>query len=758
MNFSVDYYKDEVRNGFYIPTAIKQAWAANLMVLYEIDRICEKYAITYFADWGSLLGAVRHGGYVPWDDDLDICMKRKDYIRFREVADKELPKEFAIHDFRRKEDHWLFLSRVVNSNSVSFDEDHLNRYHNFPYISVVDIFVKDYIYRDAGKRKEHCKEIKHLIAVADGIVEESFRADVVENELKNIEKRYNISIDRSNTPREKGIIIYDIAEKVMAEVPESEADEIGQIFPMILQGGTGLPKEYYDKAVRLPFENTTIPVPAVYDEMLRNRYGNYLEIHKVWTGHDYPYFEKQKGNLQAVADFSLPEFTFDSCMIDSIDRTVGMENSLRGMSQEFISQLELVTAQLKELLVAEDYTSVLEMLPEFQQFAVDYGTLTENALGEERESCKKIVEMVQGYCDALFGIYCCLTESEGDGVDVEELPASCDKLCDSIRNNIINKQEVLFLPIGASEWKGFESIYNMYTDDNRYDVYVVPLPIFFKDIYGRVAVNDENMAAATGLEAYPDNIQLTSWTDYNVSMHRPSMIYIQNPYDGENPCLTVPPQYYSEKLRRSTDKLIYVPAFIVDEFGPDDYNDVYNMKHYVTAPGVIYADEVWVQSENMKCRYVDKLTEFAGDDTSDVWNKKIKIYDNNRLIDRSGSKKSILYCLGLNELAEHKDNIEDKIKDRLEIFENNKSGIDVDVMLFPSDSNIWKKTDERLTERVLEVLKEYSQKGLCKIIDSGIIVDVNSVDNYDAYYGSASPMVPAFSVRKKPVMIANYDV
>ena len=105
MEFPVSFFKDEVRLGFYIPTAVKQAWAANLAVLFEIDSICEKHGITYFADWGSVLGAVRHGGYVPWDDDLDICMKRDDYVRFRAVARDELPQGFVIHDFETKENH-----------------------------------------------------------------------------------------------------------------------------------------------------------------------------------------------------------------------------------------------------------------------------------------------------------------------------------------------------------------------------------------------------------------------------------------------------------------------------------------------------------------------------------------------------------------------------------------------------------------------------------------------------------------------------
>ena len=53
MDFTVDFFRDEVRNGFYIPTAIKQGWAASLFVLGEIDRICKKHDIDYFADWGT---------------------------------------------------------------------------------------------------------------------------------------------------------------------------------------------------------------------------------------------------------------------------------------------------------------------------------------------------------------------------------------------------------------------------------------------------------------------------------------------------------------------------------------------------------------------------------------------------------------------------------------------------------------------------------------------------------------------------------
>lgn len=153
MTHSIDFFRDEIRNGFYIPTAVKQSWATALDVLNEVDRICQKHGINYFADWGTLLGAVRHGGFIPWDDDLDISMPREDYEKFRAVADSELPDDYVIHDYERKENHWLFLVRIVGNNHICFNTDYLNDHYNFPWIASIDIFVKDYLYKDSREEK-----------------------------------------------------------------------------------------------------------------------------------------------------------------------------------------------------------------------------------------------------------------------------------------------------------------------------------------------------------------------------------------------------------------------------------------------------------------------------------------------------------------------------------------------------------------------------------------------------------------------------
>ena len=71
-------------------TTLRKMQLRILDILVEIDRICRKHDIKYWIDFGSLLGAVRHGGFIPWDDDIDVAMPSEDYQRFLEIAPKEL--------------------------------------------------------------------------------------------------------------------------------------------------------------------------------------------------------------------------------------------------------------------------------------------------------------------------------------------------------------------------------------------------------------------------------------------------------------------------------------------------------------------------------------------------------------------------------------------------------------------------------------------------------------------------------------------
>lgn len=704
MNHSIDFFRDEIRNGFYIPTAIKQSWASSLDVLSVIDAICKKNGITYFADWGTLLGAVRHGGFVPWDDDLDICMKRDDYVRFRAVADQELPPEFVIHDYERQENHWLFLSRVVNNSRISFNEAYLNSHYNFPWLTGVDIFVKDYLYKNPEDEKKRCNEIMEILAVAEGVISDSISSSTVEHKLQEYTVKYSFSFPTEHrNARQLAISLYKLAEIQMSRVPAEKSDSIGQIFPWIMKGGIPEPKSYYESAVWLPFEDSEISVPSHYNEVLSHRYGNYNEIHKVWDGHTYPAFDNQRKNFEDSSGVKLPGFSFPAETTSDIISTISPENN----SLHYHSAIEKGSAP---------------------------------------------------------------------------------------------RRAIVFLPIGPREWNSLAHTYEKGSADQNADIFVVPLPLMFKDFSGNVTMSDEEILAASKINEYPDNLPLYDWTSIDLEAINPDVIYIQTPYDEYNPCLTVPGYFYSGNLCHLTKKLIYIPIGPTSDFTEKDVTDQITLDFHLKNPALFYADEVWVQSENMKKQYVNKLEEYTKSEATNYWDKKIiakrdlysgedlniknsyPIIDSatesantnrdtthigikadsmqqygstnsiaakgNSAVTISSHPKSLLYCISSYEATEHADRLLDALKERLEIFKQNESKISVTLCAYPPESG-----------SANEFIELAAASGLsCDFITYGLEDAEYIASIFDAYYGSSSPLVPEFVAHKKPVMISNYEL
>ena len=157
MYFSEEFFRPEVRDGFFVNGTMKRAWAAQLEVLKVISDICAKYDIPWFAEAGTLLGAVRHKGFIPWDDDLDISMLREDYNRFQKIIERELPQGYRLLTYKNREESmkfWDVFIRVVNTDKIRVDEEFLKEFHQFPYPAGVDIFPLEYVPRDPEQEKE----------------------------------------------------------------------------------------------------------------------------------------------------------------------------------------------------------------------------------------------------------------------------------------------------------------------------------------------------------------------------------------------------------------------------------------------------------------------------------------------------------------------------------------------------------------------------------------------------------------------------
>ena len=754
MKFNIDFFRDEVRNGFYIPTAIKQAWAAALEVLSEIDRICVKHGITYYADWGTLLGAVRHGGFVPWDDDLDICMKRDDYEKFRAVADEELPKNYVIHDYERKENHWLFLARIVNNENMCFDEKYLREHNNFPWLVGVDIFLKDYLYPDHEKEKCRDKEVMRLYTIAETIINGNINEQTISEELNEIEKKYCISFPVKHSNTDLAVALYRLAEQQMARVKPDEADSIGQIFPWILKNGpdAGEDKKLYEKTIRLPFENTTIPVPAYYNRVLSRRYGNYCEIRKVWGGHNYPFFEGQKKELEQLTGEPFPRFNFTKDMLNRPNKED--TGSLKTIAGECVTSIKDMLSETVNALIEEDYEQFTQLLTDSQQLAIDLGTLVETVKGEKNPHTINVVKALENFCECVWQEYQDI--SNGNNNTLTHTLNALEEVDFAVTNNIVNINEILFLPIGPKEWHGFECAYENALKNKNTEVWVVPLPLLKKDYFRNVRMTDQEIEQAVEKDLYPKNIPLKDWKEYDLSLHCPDIIYIQNPYDETNPCLTVPPDFYAKRIQKYTNEIIFIPFKRTGEFGSEDRNDIYNMKHYVAAPGIIFSDRVRVQSENIREQYIRFLTDFAGNETKTNWEEKIEIAEENTYVstDNRTGKKNILFCIGASELMEHTDTLAESVKERIQIFSENKDHISISVFFYPNNQVEWNQLNKELSNEIFSAVKMADME----IISINPIDSDNITQNYDAYYGSPSPLVPAFVMQHKPVMLANYDV
>lgn len=170
-------------------------------------------------------------------------------------------------------------------------------------------------------------------------------------------------------------------------------------------------------------------------------------------------------------------------------------------------------------------------------------------------------------------------------------------------DNKKKKKNVVFMPFKPEHWDAMDGLWREYKDREDVDVKVVSVPYYYKNYDGTVE------QYSTSAE-YPDYINVLSEDEYNYEKDDPDEIIIQNPYDGYNVAATIHPRYYVRNLLMHTDKLIYIPYFTTDEIDAQDMRADVSMNSYVTMPGVVYADEVILQSENIRKLYIRKLTGF----------------------------------------------------------------------------------------------------------------------------------------------------
>ena len=620
MKFEREFFYDEVQDGFYIPGIMKRAWGAELTILSELDRICNQYDIPYYADGGTLLGAVRNGQFIPWDDDIDIMMLRKDYDKFKEVLKDELAKELSLYTLETQDNHYSFFT-TLSTHDVDVHSGLLRKYREYPFIASVDIFVIDELSKKPEEEERRKRVLMGFLAILNRLKKNPEKDDTFHEELKKLENLISVHFDR-DLPLERQL--YREIEKELIQYNGKGGERFACIPWYILHEDCSYPKTAFDKRKRIPFYTASLPVPEDYDAVLRAEYGDYHRKVKAGGAHNYPYFKKFNTMLQKdFKDRWMPEYSFS-------------EEDLRRPEIQNFRDLAMLTVESfcsaqKEFMDAienREFPRCLSKLATMQEEAITFGNAIEQKKGEGTKS----VSVIEEYCEALFELYQSISErgARGDfskvsALEVKSFKKERKKIQTCLENLEVAvqkdfKKQVVFLPHSAKHFASLRPLVDALLEEEEIECKIIPIPYYDKCGDGRLKeIHYEG-------EDFPKGYEIVDYNCYDFSVELPDCIVINSPYDEFNPVWTVDSAFYSREMKKYTKKLVYIPWFVTDEIDPKDEEDgkaFTNMEYYVTVPGLFHSDLTIVQSEGMKKAYLAKIEEFAGKDVAKKMEKKI---------------------------------------------------------------------------------------------------------------------------------------
>lgn len=450
-----------------------------------------------------------------------------------------------------------------------------------------------------------------------------------------------------------------------------------------------------------------------------------------------------------------------------------MRKAQKQQAEELLRQIEEAHGQIKEYIGQGSVQYAMELLEDCQNGGITVGTLIEKTQGANHPT----VALLEDYCEAIYQIHKNLSDSREMNANkaYKLLRQKLIKVENSLKNDISVRMEVVFLPYKASMWDSLESVWRAANEDSDCDAYVIPIPYYDKNPDG--SFREMHYEG----DQYPDDVPVTKYEEYDFEKRRPDAIYIHNPYDSCNLVTSVPPFFFSENLKKYTDKLVYVPYFILGEIKPDEDDRIEGMKHFVTTPAVFNADKVVVQSEDMKQVYIKVLLD-ATDNHTDAarkyWDEKIlglgspkldKVLSTKKenleipqewlkVIEKpDGSwKKIIFYNTSVGALLQHNEKMLQKMRYVLGIFKENRDEVALLWRPHPLIKATMESMRPQLWKEYDRLVRNYRDEGW------GIYDDSSDVDRAialsDAYYGDGSSVVQMYQQTGKPIMMQNVEV
>lgn len=264
-----------------------------ISLLSRVHKVCEEHGLRYTVAFGTLLGAVRHKGFIPWDDDIDICMPREDYQKFSKVFPSEDGRYYTL-DSKNSKYYYNCIYRICDGDMILPLKDipSIDNLGAFIDVFVLDMWPTDEV--ELNKRYDIIRKyVKHL------------RLALPNSYYKNLTRRQKLS-RLISFPR---VIYYKyfvgfrrIREQLDQIIEQYNGKDTG--WRMVSSDNPRLApwfisEDELNKRILMPFEDLMVYVPENYDELLTKRYGDYMKLPPVdqrLTQHHFtPYWRnKQK--------------------------------------------------------------------------------------------------------------------------------------------------------------------------------------------------------------------------------------------------------------------------------------------------------------------------------------------------------------------------------------------------------------------------------------------------------------------------------
>ncbi len=730
MTIDNSYYEDEVREGFYIPGMTKRSWAVQMDVLDHVREICEKHDIKWFADCGTLLGAVRHHGFIPWDDDLDICMLKEDYDKFLSVVDDELPQGYRVLNIYKEKEYTNFITRIVNHSEINISEEFLNDNHGFPYIAGIDIFPLHYMYDNDSDEADRLQRAKRLWELTqnyiDGRISDRNLGEISREVEKNSKKRLRKDVPLLNA-------LYLAIDEVF-----SEADFVGtkyvSLMPVYIEyPDHKFPVSLFNTGIDMRFEDRTIRIPAKYEDVLEIEYGKNWGVANLKGGlHDYPCYSEQEKDLEEHFYGRLPYKYYP-------ERIPNDKKDIRDSNKQIIETLYNAHEVIRKILGYGVRENIIEVLENCQTLAIKLGTNLEKSFDSESS---EVVSELETYCEELYQISMNISEQEED-VSVESLDERIRKVQDLYQK--LKHNDTIFIVNKGEDWDILESIYKDCILQNMDSVYVMPIPYYEKDWSGKLT--NERLDTSW----IPSEINVLNYRNYDFYAGVSNIVFA-DPFDEYENGISVNPFFYSSNLKKYADKLTYVHTFRTRVFKESEKARV-NAKHYVLSPGVLNADCIIVPNEEERELYIDLLNEngFGTEETRE----KIRVRDYRNKQNRDKKRKKLLFYTGFSELYSKNSIALGKIERVLKVFETQKNNLEV---VWVADADL----EKNITDLCNELLPMYNKcKETFSNSKTGRYVttdDTDILDEVDAYYGTRGFFMNRCVVDNKPVMKWNTEI